>query len=127
MIAFSAACGALVVSVLIFILRPLRVTSRGAEMVTPVDANLAVYRRQLAELEADRHAGRVADDQFLIERDALERRVIADLAEGSQSNRKAKPTVQPGLFRYVLVIGLPLVAALLYLAIGAANAILQSP
>jgi cytochrome c-type biogenesis protein CcmI len=125
-IAFSAACGMVVVSVLIFLVRPLRATSR-AETATPSDAVVAVYRRQLAELEADERAGLVAQDQFLIERDALEERVIADLAEGSHSDRNTTPTPQPGRLKYVLVIGVPLVAALLYLAIGAPDAILPSP
>jgi cytochrome c-type biogenesis protein CcmI len=127
MIAFSAACGTLVVSVLIFLVRPRRVAGRGAETGTQVDAVVAVYRRQLAELEADRRHGLVADDQFLSERDELERRVIADLAEESYSNGRAKRSVHLGGLKYVIVIGVALMAALVYLAIGAPNMILQSP
>jgi cytochrome c-type biogenesis protein CcmH len=126
-IAFSAACGTIVVSLLIFLVRPLRVPRRGVDMATPVDANVAVYRQQLAELEADLGAGLVADDQFFIERDALEERVIADLAQGSHAIGKARPIVRPGRLTYWLIIGVPLAAALIYAAIGAPHAILQSP
>ena len=127
MIAFAAACGTIVVSLLIYLVRPLRVTQCGADMATPVDATVAVYRQHLVELEADERAGLVADDQFLIEREALEERVIADLAPGPHANGTARPTVEPGRLTYLLIVGLPLAAAVIYFAIGAPHAILQSP
>jgi cytochrome c-type biogenesis protein CcmH len=126
MIAFSAACAAFVVAVLMIIVRPLRVTSRSQQTGTHNDAVVAVYRRQLAELEADRRHGLVADDQFLSERDDLEQRVIADLGEASHSKGTARPTVHPGGLTYVIAIGLPLAAALLYLVIGAPDVILNA-
>lgn len=124
MIVFLAACGALLVLLLVFLVRPGRIPARGDK---GSEAVVAVYRRQLVELEADRRDGLVADDQYLIDRDDLEQRAITDLAAESSAKRKAAPVGQLGGLTYALVIAVPIVATLVYLAIGAPDAILSRP
>lgn len=53
-----------------------------------MDANLAVYRRQLAEMEADLRDGIITNEQFLCDREELEQRVIVDLRKPSHAGRK---------------------------------------
>ena len=96
MVVLTAVCGMLVVSVLTFIVRPLRVSGRGRATAQPPDANVAVYRSQLDELESDRRDGRFTDDEYLVERDDLERRVIEDLAAGSPSEDTGETNGPPG-------------------------------
>jgi cytochrome c-type biogenesis protein CcmH len=92
-----------------------------------IDANVVVYRQQLAELEADRRDGIVTDDHFLIEQELLEERVLADLSGDPQRRAVASPTARTGALMYFLAIGLPLAAILIYLAIGAPGAIVHAP
>jgi cytochrome c-type biogenesis protein CcmH len=127
MVALTAACAMLIVAVLRFIVRPLQVSGRGRATAQPPDANVAVYRRQLDELESDRRQGLFSEDEFLVERDDLERRVIADLPERSRPDDRVWPSADAARLRYILAIGMALAAALLYLALGAPHVINQSP
>src|SRR5205085_2515719 len=78
-IEFWIASAVLMVSVVAFVVQPLRWSRRATDVVSSADANLAVYRRQLAELESDRRRGLVSDDLVAREREEIEQRVLADL------------------------------------------------
>jgi cytochrome c-type biogenesis protein CcmI len=101
-------------------------TTIARELARP-DAIVAVYGRQLDELESDRRHGLFTDDEFLVERDDLERRVIGDVAEPSPLDDRARPTAHATRLRYILAVGMPLAAAVLYLALGAPHVISQAP
>jgi len=54
---------------------------------TPTEANLVIYRQQLAEMETDRRAGALTEDQFLGDRDELDERLIVDVPTPSRAVR----------------------------------------
>ena len=84
------------------------------------DANVAVYRDQLAELETDLTNGLVSTEQYEQDRDELERRLLDDVASTPtpSSSKKRKPAAESRSAVYVLALGLPIVATALYLRVG---------
>jgi cytochrome c-type biogenesis protein CcmH len=120
-ILFWVICALLIVIALAFVLLPLLQRSDEAEVVSDEErkqANIEVYRDQLAELEADLHNGIVAEDQYAQDRDELERRLLEDTAT---TRSKKAAMAAPGNTRstaYVLGFGLPLVAIIFYLKVG---------
>lgn len=82
-------------------------------------ANIAVYRDQLSELEADLQNGIISKEQYAQDRDEIERRLLEDTATAAAA--KHKTAAVPPANRstaYALAIGLPLVAVIFYLQIG---------
>jgi cytochrome c-type biogenesis protein CcmH len=85
-------------------------------------ANIAVYRDQLSELEADLRNGIVGEDQYAQDRDDIERRLLEDTA--SVGSKKAAPaTVNARNTAYLLGLGIPVVAIIFYLKVGEPNLI----
>ena len=82
MILFWVICALLIVIALAFVLPP--ALQRSETNVVSDDerkqANIEVYRDQLSELEADRLNGIVAEDQYAVDRDEIERRLLEDTA-----------------------------------------------
>jgi cytochrome c-type biogenesis protein CcmH len=90
------------------------------------EANIAVYRDQLSELEADLRNGIVSEEQYAQDREELERRLLEDTA----TTKTKKTVTAPAVARntaYVLGIGLPLVAVIFYLNVGSPNSISEPP
>ena len=74
MILFWVICALLIVIALAFVLPPLLQRSDNAEVVIDEErkqANIAIYRDQLSELEADLRNGIVAEDQYAQDRDEI--------------------------------------------------------
>ena len=117
MITFWLICAILIGMALAFILPPLRHPSRVADASSITQANLAVYRDQLAEMESDLRGGMITEEQFQIDREELERRLIFDLPD-SRVSKAGKPVLTSVQLIYVLAIGLPSTAVLLYLKLG---------
>ena len=124
---FSLICALLIMMGLAFILPPLRHPDRIAATRTTTEANVAVYRRQLAELESDRRHRIITNEQFLCDREELEQRLMVDLPKDSHPRRTARWAVSSNMLMYVLVIGLPLTGILFYLALGAPSFGLKVP
>jgi cytochrome c-type biogenesis protein CcmH len=79
MIAFWIAGGLFVaVAVLLFVLPLLR--SRGGDRVSQSAANIAIYRDQLRELEADLRAGSLSAEHYEKARREIEARLLEDLS-----------------------------------------------
>ena len=115
MITFWTICGLLIVLALAIVLPPLLTSDRAAAGVTAAAANVAVYRRQLAELESDRRERILTDDEFSRDRDELERRLAVDLLGDSRLKRRERSAFAlVGL----LAAGIPLAAVGLYLLLG---------
>jgi cytochrome c-type biogenesis protein CcmH len=109
-IAVVLAAGALA-----FVLPPLLGRRRPAPGAANDATNVAVYRDQLRELEADLAAGTLARDQYQDSRRELEARLLDDV-RGSGTGARA---VKPGRVAAIAAgIAIPLVAILLYLAVG---------
>jgi cytochrome c-type biogenesis protein CcmH len=105
----------LAVGALAFVLPPLLGRRRTAPGATNDATNVAVYRDQLRELEADLAAGTLARDQYEDSRRELEARLLDDV-RGSGTGARA---VKPGRVAAIAAgIAIPLVAILLYLAVG---------
>jgi len=90
------------------------------------EANIAVYRDQLSELEADLRNGIVSEEQYAQDREELERRLLEDTATTKTKKTGTAPAVARNT-AYVLGIGLPLVAVIFYLNVGSPNSISEPP
>ena len=125
MILFWVICALLIVIALAFVLPP--ALQRSEENVVSDDerkhANIAVYRDQLSELEADRLNGIVAEDQYEADRDEIERRLLEDTASARSKKTTGAAPINARNTAYLLGIGLPLVAIVFYLKVGEPNRI----
>jgi cytochrome c-type biogenesis protein CcmH len=111
--------GAIMVAIaLAFVLPPLL----AAADIKPVDdnkeANVSVYREQLAELEADLRNGIIAEDQYQQDRDAIERRMLEDVSTVTDSAAKPAAAHSDRRPAYALAFAIPALAIVLYLQIG---------
>jgi len=125
-IVFSIICALLILLALAFLLPPLRHSERFTAASTIAEANMAVFRRQLSEMESDLRHQMITNEQFLSDREELERRVIAELPKESRAIRKERPASKSDMLIYGLAVGLPLTALLFYLSLGTPS-LLQSP
>jgi cytochrome c-type biogenesis protein CcmH len=108
------------VAALAFVL-PALAHGRGKAGATDEAANLAIYRDQLRELDVDLAAGTLAREQHDEARRDLERRMLEDLRAG-QAAAPAQDTERHGT-AIAIGVAVPLLAALLYFAVGNPRAI----
>ena len=128
MILFWLICALFVVIALAFVLPPLMQTATDESELGRKEANIAVYRDQLTELEADLRNGVMSEEQYHQERDEVERRLLEDVSEPSAVT--VNPAKQPLASRslvYGLALGIPLVAVPFYLQIGNRQGIKRVP
>ena len=114
----------LIVVALLFVLPPLwrRGVRDGAPSVAAQPLNVAVYRDQQTELEADRRAGTLSDEQYERARLELERRLLEDVANSPAQTVTAVQTASraPAI---VVGVAVPLLAVGLYFAVGSPRAL----
>ena len=103
------------------VVRPL-VSRRAGGAVSRGDANLAVYRDQRRELEADLVAGTLAQADYDSSRRELESRLLDDVPVEENQKRKAGRVAA-----IVAGIAIPLCAAAIYFAVGSPAAIVSAP
>lgn len=124
MILFWVICAALILIALAFVL-PAALQRSGEANVKSDDerrqTNIAVYRDQLSELEADLRNGIVGEEQYAQDREEIERRLLEDTAVVS-SNKTAAPTSARNT-AYALGLGIPFIAIVFYLKVGEPNLI----
>jgi cytochrome c-type biogenesis protein CcmH len=126
MIIFWLVCAIFVAIALAFVLPPLLQTSLQTatgpdSKASTKEANIDIYRDQLAELEADVNNGIVSREQYQQDRDEIERRMLEDVVggEGVSKEPKEKPTVASGRAPvYAIALGIPLIAVALYVQLG---------
>jgi cytochrome c-type biogenesis protein CcmH len=123
MTTFFAVVLALLAGVLAYVLRPL---VRAAKAGVSRDAlNVAVYRDQLGELEADLRAGTLAPDQYEKSREEIERRLLEDVSAAGAAT--AAPAPRRALAGAVaLGVAIPVCAFLVYLAVGTPQAVVPA-
>jgi len=129
MILFWLICAALILIALAFVLPPALQRSEESKRETDDErkkANIAVYRDQLSELEADVRNGLVSEQQYAQDRDEIERRLLEDVATTDTKKTVASPVFARNT-AYVFGIGLPLVAIIFYLFVGSPQSIGESP
>ncbi|HEY3025809.1 MAG TPA: c-type cytochrome biogenesis protein CcmI [Pyrinomonadaceae bacterium] len=91
------------------------------------EANLSVYRDQIAEMERDLENGILNPEQYRQDRDELERRLLEDVSpkRGGEPAPVKVGSAGRGLV-YGIALAIPLVAVALYLTLGNPNAISAS-
>jgi len=128
MILFWLICAIFIAIALAFILPTALQKNENAQKAIADErkhANIAIYRDQLAELEADLRNGIVSQEQYAQDRDEIERRMLEDTATTTTTTPRKTATAPP-LSRstaYALAVGLPLVAVILYFEVGAPKSI----
>jgi cytochrome c-type biogenesis protein CcmH len=110
----------MIVIALAFVLPPALQRSNESDVKTGEarkQANIAIYRDQLTELEADLRNGIVSEEQYAQDREEIERRLLEDTATARAEKASTTP-VSAKNTAYLLGIGLPLVAIVFYLKVG---------
>ncbi len=114
MTAFAVLGALLIAGALLFVVPPL--LRRGLRRGATRDAvNVAVYRDQLRELEADLRAGTLAPDQHEKARREIEARLLADVSGGDTPARSPRHARAAAL---ALGLGVPICALAVYVAVG---------
>jgi cytochrome c-type biogenesis protein CcmH len=123
-ILFWLICAALIAIALAFILPPLLQRTSHAPDNDEKEANVAVYRDHAAELEADLEHGIISAEQYEVEREEIQRRVLEDLptASGDNENKQTR-TIGGRRLVYAIALAIPVLAVGLYLKIGSPGAI----
>src|SRR5258707_11597728 len=118
---FWLAAAALAAIATLAVALPLAGRRQGAG-ISRRDANLAIYRDQLRELDADLAAGTLAPDDYSRSKMELESRLLRDVAVEN-------PASFSGGKRAAIIAGIaiPLCAAAIYLAVGAPAVFESSP
>lgn len=125
MILFWMICLAMIGVALFFVLPP-ALRSEAAKTKDDNarrDANIAVYRDQIAELKTDLRNGIVSEDQYAQDRDDIERRLLEDTATEPVTTKHTKISATTRKHAYMIGIGLALVAVIFYLRIGTPDGI----
>ena len=118
MMAFWLIVGALIVVTILVLLRPL--LNRGDNVVsnTSSEVNLSVFRDQLRELDAERAAGTLNEDQYQSARQDLESRVLEDSGIAEASTAPPTDNRWSKISTAALVIAVPVLAGALYFMLG---------
>jgi cytochrome c-type biogenesis protein CcmH len=114
MTTFLVLSGLLIAVALALLLPPL-VTRRGAAAARNVASNSAVYGEQLAELNAELHAGTLTCEQWSAARSEIERRALDEAPEAPMG---AAWTPRSRFAAVALGVGIPLAAIALYAFLG---------
>jgi cytochrome c-type biogenesis protein CcmH len=124
-ILFWLICAVMLIVALMFVLPPaLRAdASKSKQEDARREANIAIYRDQLTELEADLRNGIVSQEQYAQDRDDIERRLLEDVATNRTKTRSGKIDATARKHAYMVGIGLALVAVIFYLRVGSPDGV----
>jgi cytochrome c-type biogenesis protein CcmH len=117
MTAFFVVAAGLIVAAVLFVVPPLlRRASAAGE--SRAEANIAVYRDQLRELDTDLQAGTLAPDQYDRARREIEARLLQDVDAASSGQPSVRPARRARAAAVALALVVPVGAAAVYLAVG---------
>lgn len=124
MIVFWLVCAVFVAIALAFVLPPLlQASGKKTDTSGEKEANIAVYRDQISELETDLANGIVSREQYDQDREEIERRLLEDVgSSGDGLSKPPQPARESRGAVYAVALGLPILAVALYLRIGNPNA-----
>ena len=111
---FWGLSGLLAVLALWFVVRPL-IARDARGRVSRDDANLAIHRDQLRELEADLRAGTLDAEQYEKARRELEARLLDDIGSGAEAALAPRPARAAAV---VIALLIPLGAVAIYFVVG---------
>ena len=133
MILFWLVCALLIVIAFAFVL-PTALQRNDKSQRAVADerklANIAIYRDQLSELEADLKNGIVSEEQYAQDRDEIERRLLEDTSGAAPAKRTGAAATVPPANRntaYAIAFGLPLAAVIFYFQVGAPDSLTGAP
>jgi cytochrome c-type biogenesis protein CcmH len=119
MILFWVICVALIGIALAFILPTLLQRTPTSAENSEREANVAIYRDQISELEADLQNGNLNDEQYAIEREEIERRLLEDVSVTRKTSKDKHTAAVGGRgFVYAVALAIPVLAIGLYFRIG---------
>lgn len=124
MIMFWLIAAVFVAIALAFVLPPLLQREPADSEVEDVETNVAVYRDQLSELDADLQSGIISTEQYRQDREEVERRLLSDVSltpEAAKENSKARAAGRGPV--YAIALGIPIIATGFYYQVGNPNAI----
>jgi cytochrome c-type biogenesis protein CcmH len=127
MISFWLICAVMIIIALLFILPPLLQRNGKSNVAEVREANLAVYRDQLRELEADLSNGIIGKEQYEQDREEIERHLLADVGSEKDLPKQVRPALSSRNLAYGLALALPVAASLFYLKVGTRRALSASP
>jgi len=124
-ILFWVICVGLLAFALLYVLPPaLRTeTAKSKQDDARREANIAIYRDQLSELDADLRNGIVSQEQYAQDRDDIERRLLEDTATENTKRKPAKISATTRRQAYLVGVGLALVAIIFYLRVGSPDGV----
>ena len=122
MIVFWLVCAILILIALAFVLPPLLQREEKSNAAEVKEANVAVYRDQLRELDGDLGNGIVSQEQYDQDREEIERHLLDDISRGSDPTKNPKAKVGTRNLAYFVGLSLPLIAVLFYLPLANKNA-----
>lgn len=126
MILFWVICAAFILIALVFVLPPALQHSAESDRKTEDErrqANIAVYRDQLSELESDLKNGIVSEEQYTQDREEIERRLLDDVRSETAAHKTAPVFTSARRTAYALGVAIPLVAVGFYTRVGNPKAI----
>ncbi len=128
MMIFWLLCATFIAIGLAFVLPPLLQRSEKETESTDTsskEANIEVYRDQLAELQSDLNNGLISEEQYKQDRQEFEVRLLEDVA----ANDRPAPGKSKNnrTLVYILAFALPVIAVVFYLRIGHPSALSASP
>jgi len=128
MILFWVICALMVAVALAFVLPPLVQRHEDAKESEQEqkEANVAVYRDQLSELETDLGNGIISRQQYDQDREEIERRVLEEASVGVAAAKSTTDAMGKRGMVYALALALPLVATVFYLKVGDLKALSKS-
>lgn len=125
MILFWLICGGLLAFALLYVLPPALRSEGSKEKKHDAlrEANIAIYRDQLTELEADLRNGIVSEEQYAQDRDDIERRLLEDISTDRTPKKLTGVSAVTRKHAYLAGVGLALFAVIFYLRVGSPDAI----
>jgi cytochrome c-type biogenesis protein CcmH len=119
-ILFWVICIAMLAIALLYVIPPAlkAAASQATEETARRNANIAIYRDQLSELEDDLRNGIVSQEQYAQDRDDIERRLLEDTTTERTATKPVRISADTRKHAYMLGIGLALLAVIFYLRVG---------
>ena len=128
MIIFWLICAILVAIALAFVLPPLlQAFSKKSDEGSRKQSNIAVYRDQIGELDADLRNGIISREQYEQDHDELERRMLDDISVAEPGMELSTPASAGRGAVYAVALGIPLLAVALYFRVGSPKAMSAQP
>ena len=126
MLTFGIIAALFVLLIFWFVLPPLFQKSEAKKTDANASANVIIYQDQLEELAADLKTGLIGKDQYLQEKESIERRLLEDVKGGAPHTGRV-PSTRTSVIVYALSVFIPVGAVAFYLFVGNPKALSSTP